>query len=392
MDLSALGIPLEPVRDVWLIAFMAYTFACLLVDIAYPVNIPAAKARELFVAVNGDPVEGAKIRVEDMARNGLPLSSSQKGWVTKRAKKQLESIYGSGIVGGWMHVLMYLWAWMVMVSTFTLYWDMAYDGILLPALALPFLMVYAGARWGRRSWRTARGFSADERTLGMPRIYSATLGRLSAPFRVKGAVPGIGPIHLDRVGFWVLQILAALSLLYFLYSLSGLEVEDFDLPYVGHASMLLGIGAVLALLTGWVQVRSYILFNPDSFVTGRVLLPAKTREYSTLRAFRVYPKNPDAIKLNPKDASQWWLEILLPGGRKHSYALNDHQIDCLVAQIAFNIEQERWAQLDSPADREMLAKYFVDGRVICTTMGYKHAGKHAEEAARRASFQKTQYK
>ena len=145
MDLSALGIPLEPVRDVWLIAFMAYTFACLLVDIAYPVNIPAAKAQELFVAVKGDPVEGAKIRVEDMARNGLPLSSSQKGWVTKRAKKQLESISGSGIVGGWVHVLMYLWAWMVMVSTFTLYWDMAYDGILLPALALPFLMVYAGA-------------------------------------------------------------------------------------------------------------------------------------------------------------------------------------------------------------------------------------------------------
>lgn len=106
MDLSALGIPLEPVRDVWLIAFMAYTFACLLVDIAYPVNIPAAKARELFVAVKGDPVEAARIRVEDMAASGLPLSSAQKGSVTKRAKKQLESIPGSSIVGGWLHVLM----------------------------------------------------------------------------------------------------------------------------------------------------------------------------------------------------------------------------------------------------------------------------------------------
>ena len=392
MDLSALGIPLEPVRDVWLIAFMAYTFACLLVDIAYPVNIPAAKAQELFVAVKGDPVEGAKIRVEDMARNGLPLSSSQKGWVTKRAKKQLESISGSGIVGGWVHVLMYLWAWMVMVSTFTLYWDMAYDGILLPALALPFLMVYAGARWGRRSWRTARGFSADERTLGMPRIYSATLGRLSAPFRVKGAVPGIGPIHLDRVGFWVLQILAALSLLYFLYSLSGLEVEDFDLPYVGHASMLLGIGAVLALLTGWVQVRSYILFNPDVFVTGRVLLPAKTREYSTLRAFRVLPNNPDAIKTDTKDPAQWKVEVMLPNGSKRTFPLNDPNIDCLIAQLAFKLEQGDWARLDSPADREKLARYFLDGRANCTTLGYIPAGKHAEEAARRASFQKTQYK
>ena len=390
MDLSALGIPLEPVRDVWLIAFMAYTFACLLVDIAYPVNIPAAKAQELFVAVKGDP-EGAKIRVEDMARTGLPLSSSQKGWVTKRAKKQLESISGSGIVGGWVHVLMYLWAWMVMVSTFTLYWDMAYDGILLPALALPFLMVYAGARWGRRSWRTARGFSADERTLGMPRIYSATLGRLSAPFRVKGAVPGIGPIHLDRVGFWVLQILAALSLLYFLYSLSGLEVEDFDLPYVGHASMLLGIGAVLALLTGWVQVRSYILFNPDSFVTGRVLLPAKTREYSTLRAFRVLPNNPDAIKTDTKDPAQWKVDVMLPNGSKRPFPLNDPNIDCLIAQLAFKLEQGDWARLDSPADREKLARYFLDGRAICTTLGYIPAGKHAEEAARRASFQKAQY-
>lgn len=392
MDLSALGIPLEPVRDVWLIAFMAYTFACLLVDIAYPVNIPAAKAQELFVAVKGDPVEGAKIRVEDMARNGLPLSSSQKGWVTKRAKKQLESISGSSIVGGWVHVLMYLWAWMVMVSTFTLYWDMAYDGILLPALALPFLMVYAGARWGRRSWRTARGFSADERTLGMPRIYSATLGQLSAPFRVKGAVPGIGPIHLDRAGFWVLQILAALSLLYFLYSLSGLEVEDFDLPYVGHASMLLGIGAVLALLTGWVQVRSYILFNPDSFVTGRVLLPAKTREYSTLRAFRVLPNNPDAIKTDTKDPAQWKVEVMLPNGSKRTFPLNDPNIDCLIAQLAFKLEQGDWARLDSPADREKLARYFLDGRAICTTLGHIPAGKHAEEAARRASFQKAQYK
>ena len=269
---------------------------------------------------------------------------------------------------------------------------MAYDGILLPALALPFLMVYAGARWGRRSWRTARGFSADERTLGMPRIYSATLGRLSAPFRVKGAVPGIGPIHLDRVGFWVLQILAALSLLYFLYSLSGLEVEDFDLPYVGHASMLLGIGAVLALLTGWVQVRSYILFNPDSFVTGRVLLPAKTREYSTLRAFRVLPNNPDAIKTDAKDPAQWKVEVMLPNGSKRTFPLKDPNIDCLIAQLAFKLEQGDWARLDSPADREKLAGYFLDGRAICTTLGHIPAGKHAEEAARRASFQKAQYK
>ena len=149
---------------------------------------------------------------------------------------------------------------------------------------------------------------------------------------------------------------------------------------------------VLLIIILLMRSRDYVLYNPDSFQAGRLLLPAKSRPYSEVRAFRVYPKNPDAIKLNPKDASQWTLEILLPGGRKHDYSLNEHQIDCLVAQIAFNIEQERWADVDSPADREMLAKYFVDGRVICTTMGYKPAGKHAEEAARRASFQKAQYK
>ena len=393
MDLSALGIPLEPVRDVWLIAFMAYTFACLLVDIAYPVNIPAAKARELFVAVKGDPVEAARIRLEDMAASGLPLSSAQKGSVTKRAKKQLESIPGSSIVGGWLHVLMYAWAWVVMVSIFTLYWDIAYDGILLPALALPFLMVYAGARWGRRSWRTARGFSADERTLGMPRIYSATLGRLSAPFRVRGTVPGVEPIRDDRTAYWILGGIAFLLASVFLVSLAGWSIdEDWEAIYIGHASWFLLAAGVLLIIILLMRSRDYVLYNPDSFQAGRLLLPAKSRPYSEVRAFRVYPKNPDAIKLNPKDASQWTLEILLPGGRKHDYSLNEHQIDCLVAQIAFNIEQGRWAQLDSPADREMLAKYFVDGRVICTTMGYKPAGKHAEEAARRASFQKAQYK
>ena len=81
---------------------------------------------------------------------------------------------------------------LVAVSIFTLYWDIVYDGILLPALLLPFLMVYCGARWGRRHWREARGYSKDDRVLGMPRIYSATLGKLSAPFRVRSTVAGCG--------------------------------------------------------------------------------------------------------------------------------------------------------------------------------------------------------
>lgn len=393
MDLSALGLPMEQLRDVWLIAFMVYLGLCLLVDIAYPVPIKKEKAADLYLEVSGSPVDEALRSTAERTAMGAPLSFSRKGSATKKAKKKLDSIEGAGLFSGWFHVVMYLWGWIVAVSIFTLYWDIVYDGILLPALILPFLMVYVGARWGRRGWREARGYSKDDRVLGMPRIYSATLGKLSAPFRVHGTVPGVEPIRNDRTAYWVLNGIAFLLASVFLMSLAGWSIdEDLEAIYIGHASWFLAVAYIPLILVLLMYNRDYVVYNPDSFQAGRLFLPAKSRPYSEVRAFRVYPKNPDAIKLNPKDASQWRLEILLPSGRKHDYALNDHQIDCLVAQIAFKIEQERWAQLDSPADREMLAKYFVDGRVICTTMGYKPAGKHAEEAARRASFQKAQYK
>lgn len=393
MDLSALGLPMEQLRDVWLIAFMVYVGLCLLVDIAYPVPIKKEKAAELYLEVSGSPVDEARRATAERTAMGAPLSSSRKGSATKKAKKKLDSIEGAGVFSGWFHVVMYLWGWIVAVSIFTLYWDIVYDGVVLPALLLPFLMVYLGARIGRRQWRAVRGYSKDDRVLGMPRIYSATLGKLSAPFRVRGTVPGVEPIRDDRTAYWILGGIAFLLASVFLVSLAGWSIdEDWEAIYIGHASWFLLAAGVLLIIILLMRSRDYVLYNPDSFQAGRLLLPAKSRPYSEVRAFRVYPKNPDAIKLNPKDASQWTLEILLPGGRKHDYSLNDHQIDCLVAQIAFNIEQGRWAQLDSPADREMLAKYFVDGRVICTTMGYKPAGKHAEEAARRASFQKAQYK
>ena len=53
MDLSALGLPMEQLRDVWLIAFMVYVGLCLLVDIAYPVPIKKEKAAELYLEVSG---------------------------------------------------------------------------------------------------------------------------------------------------------------------------------------------------------------------------------------------------------------------------------------------------------------------------------------------------
>ena len=198
MDLSALGLPMEQLRDVWLIAFMVYLGLCLLVDIAYPVPIKKEKAADLYLEVSGSPVDEARRATAERTAMGAPLSSSRKGSATKKAKKKLDSIEGAGVFSGWFHTVMYLWGWIVAVSIFTLYWDIVYDGILLPALLLPFLMVYCGARWGRRHWREARGYSKDDRVLGMPRIYSATLGKLSAPFRVRGTVPGVEPIREDR--------------------------------------------------------------------------------------------------------------------------------------------------------------------------------------------------
>lgn len=341
MDIAALGLPLEQVRDVWLIALMAYTILCLLVDIAYPVAIKADRAREIYLAVKGSPVDAARARAEELAAAGNPLTPGQKGAATKRAKKQLEQIPGAGVVAGWAHVLMYAWAWIVTVSIFTLYWDIAYDGLLIPALALPFSMVYVGARAGRRQWRTARGFSAEERALGTPRLYTATLGRWAAALRVRGDIPGVEPIRCDHGSYWVMYAVTALPVLNFLLSLSGFEGEDFSPMYVGYASFGLALSALILLVTGWVQLRSYALFNPNSFLLGRLLASAKEYSYSEIQAFRVIPNNPDAIKTDEKEPGQWKLEIMLPNGRERTFSLKDTRIDCLVAQIAFKLEQGR---------------------------------------------------
>ena len=64
-------------------------------------------------------------------------------------------------------------------------------------------------------------------------------------------------------------------------------------------------------------------------------------------------------------------------------------IEYLTRQIAFRVEQERWADENSPADRERLDEYRQDARLVCTTKGYIPAGKYAQEAANRASFKQT---
>ena len=94
MDLSALGLPMEQLRDVWLIAFMVYLGLCLLVDIAYPVPIKKEKAAELYLEVSGSPVDEARRATAERTAMGAPLSSSRKGSATKKAKKKLDSIEG----------------------------------------------------------------------------------------------------------------------------------------------------------------------------------------------------------------------------------------------------------------------------------------------------------
>ena len=44
MDLTALGLPMEQVRNVWLVAFFIYLACCLLVEVAYPTLIGASRA------------------------------------------------------------------------------------------------------------------------------------------------------------------------------------------------------------------------------------------------------------------------------------------------------------------------------------------------------------
>ena len=183
MDLAALGLPLEQVRNVWLVAFFIYLACCLLVEVAYPTLISASRAREVYTSVMGSPVEDVKEAITELADAGTHLTSEQEEAAFRRADAQLESIKGSNIIMDFGHILVYGWACVIVYSTFVLYWDMAYDGILIPGLLLPFLMVYWAARWGRRGWRVARGFSSWDTHLGMPTVYINTLEKLSRLFR-----------------------------------------------------------------------------------------------------------------------------------------------------------------------------------------------------------------
>ena len=383
MELSAFGIPLEPLRYIWLIAFIVYIGLCIVPAITHPATISTEKAKELYIARYGSPVNNAMRYAERRSLEGNPLPKHKLRSNLTRARKEIDSVYGISSVEAWFHVLMYVWACLVARSIFRLYTDIAHNGILLPALLLPFYMVFVGARSGRRTWRKARSIDTDDMTAGLPQIYSAALMRLNLFAVPNGAHPQAKPVRAKNDFYVETHFVLVVALIVFFYSLVGWTVLGVQPMPIGGASITLAIVTTVTAVTRWVHMRRYLLFNPDSFYVGRLFLPAKKYSYPNIVEFCVFPKNPEQIKPTFYEPSQWQIEIKVPSFippnlakrmpwlRRHIVAVHDERVVCLTSQIAFYLEQERWADLRSPADREKLAEYFTNGNIVCTSLGYK---------------------
>lgn len=387
MELNALGIPLEPVRYIWLFAFIVYIGLCIVPAITHPATISREKAKELYIARYGSPVNNAMRYAERRSLEGNPLPKHKLRSNLIRARKEIDSVYGISSIEAWFHVLMYVWACLVARSIFRLYTDIAHNGILLPALLLPFYMVFVGARSGRRTWRKARSIDTDDITAGLPQIYSAALMRLNIFAAPKEAHPQAKPVRAKNDFYVETHFVLVLALIVFFYSLVGWTVLGIQPMPIGGASITLAIVTTVTAVTRWVHMRRYLLFNPDSFYVGRLFLPAKKYSYPDIEEFCVFPKNPEQIKSTFYEPSQWQIEIKVPSRippnlaqhipwlRRHIVAVHDERVVCLTSQVAFYLEQERWADLRSPADREKLAEYFTNGNIVCTSLGYKPVSK-----------------
>lgn len=387
MELSALGIPLEPVRYIWLIAFIVYIGLCIVPAITHPATISREKAKELYIARYGSPINNAMRYAERRSLEGNPLPKHKLRSNLTRARKEIDSVYGISSIEAWFHVLMYVWACLVARSIFRLYTDIAHNGILLPALLLPFYMVFVGARSGRRTWRKARSIDTDDMTAGLPQIYSAALMRLNLFAVPNGAHPQAKPVRAKNDFYVETHFVLVVALIVFFYSLVGWTVLGVQPMPIGGASITLAIVTTVTAVTRWVYMRRYLLFNPDSFYIGRLFLPAKKYRYPDIVEFCVFPKNPEQIKPTFYEPSQWQIEIKVPSKippnlaqhmpwlRRHIVAVHDERVVCLTSQVAFYLEQERWADLRSPADREKLAEYFTNGNIVCTSLGYKPVSK-----------------
>lgn len=345
------------------------------------------EARRLHVFYKGSPVDKAMRYAERRSLDGDPLPKHKLRSNLTRARKELDSISGVSKFEAWMHAVMYVWACVIARSIFLLYKDIARDGILLPALVLPFYMVYLGACWSRFIWRSSRYFNLDNHTAGMPRVLGEMLNRIDAFFAPQDAHPQAKPVRsMPRLhmGLCVTVVVAlVLAIVVFLYSLVGWTILYTPPMPIGGASIMLAVTAAAALALRWHYLKVYLLFNPDSFYIGRLFLPAKKYRYPDVEEFCVFPKNPEQIKPTFYEPSQWQIEIKVPSKippnlaqrmpwlRRHIVAVHDERVVCLTSQVAFYLEQERWADLHSPADREKLAEYFTNGNIVCTSLGYK---------------------
>ena len=208
-------------------------------------------------------------------------------------------------------------------------------------------MVFVGARSGRRTWRKARSIDTDDPSAGLPQIYSAALMRLNVFATPKEAHPQAKPVRAKNDFYVETHFVLVLALIVFFYSLVGWTVLGVQPMPIGGASITLAIVTTVTAVTRWFHMRRYLLFNPDSFYVGRLFLPAKKYSYPDIEEFCVFPK------------------------RRHIVAVHDERVVCLTSHVAFYLEQERWADLRSPADREKLAEYFTNGNIVCTSLGYK---------------------
>lgn len=362
-------------------------------EVAYPTIIDAERARKVYISVMGSPIEEAKKKIEERAEAGDPLTPEQEEKAIRKAEAQLEDIKGSSVTMDLGHLLMYAAACFITYATFVLYWYMVYEGNLIPALLLPFIVVYLAAEWGRKGWREARGFNSWDTHLGMPAIYTRTLGRLSAPFRGTVAMPSSEPIQVDWKGQGIFLFVAlpvgGFFLLCYLHSLANTELFGYEPTYIGKTSIAFLVVYALAIPYLWCTVRSYYQFTPTVVKRGRIFRSPKVYQYSDIDRFKVYPwytGDPEDIDPDQQMPSDWRLAVTFANGSLETFGFGDYRIDCLVAHIAFNLEQERWADVDSPADREKLPLYFVEGRAICLTLGYKPANELTKKAARIASF------
>lgn len=329
-------------RDIWLIAFIVYLGLCLLIEAVYPVRV----------------------------RKKYALKTEHAKWFWS-----------------YKHFFLYLWAWIVNASLFMLFWE--FNEILRPiVLSLPFLMVYAAARIGRRNYRIFHGASPDDRAVGMPKIYSATLGKLSKPLRTTGHQTGLTLDHDLSTTALISSLIFFASTALFLLRLTDIDFEY--APPVPYNAIILGIGYIAGIVALVSYTNSYLVSTPTLLQVGRgPFRNPRDIPYRQLRSYRVVPQDPDATDPDTKDLSQWNLEFKVPRANKYTKELRDPNLEYLVRQIAFRVEQERWADDNSPADRERLEEYGRDARLVCITKGYIPVGKHAQEAADRASFKQT---